>query len=95
MGKRPVDVIYFTGTDDVIDLISDSNKCVVDTEPLRRVKPKIEIPWITNLPPPDPFKKYNVARRLSVRDQINIRELRKNAAWFDESELRFKAAMEP
>ena len=95
MGKRPVDVVHLTGTDDVIDLTSDSNKCVVDTEPLRRVKPRIEIPWMSKLPPPDPFKKHNVARRLSVRDQINTRELRKNAARFHESELRFKAAMEP
>ena len=95
MRKRPVDVVDLTGTDDVIDLISGSNKCVVDTEPIRRVKPKLEIPWMSKLPPPDPFKKYNVARRLSVREQITIRELRKNAAWFDESELRFKAAMEP
>ena len=95
MVKRPVDVVDLTWTDVIIDLTSDSNECVGDTEPLRPVKSKVEIPWMSKLPPPDPFKKYNVARRLSVRDQINIRELRKNAAWFDESELLFKAAMEP
>ena len=87
MGKRPVDVVDLTGTDDMIDLISDSNKCIVDTEPIRRVKSKIEIPWMSKLPKPDPFKKYGKSRRLSVRDNINMSELRKDAAWLEGAEL--------
>ena len=32
MVKRPVDVVDLTGTDVIIDLTSDSNECVGDTE---------------------------------------------------------------
>ena len=95
MGKRPVDVVDLTGTDVIIDLTSDSNECVGDTEPLRPVKSNIEIPWTSKLPKHDPSKKIKVARRLSVRDNINMSELRKDAAWFEEAELLFKGAMPP
>ena len=94
MGKRPVDVVDLTA-DVIIDLTSDSNECVGDTEPLRPVQSKIEIPWTSKLPKHDPSKKIKVARRLSVRDNINMSELRKDAAaaWFEEAELLFKVAM--
>ena len=95
MGKRPVDVVDLTGTDVIIDLRSDSDECVGDTEPLRPVKSKNEIPWISKLPKHDPPKKIKVARRLSVRDNINMSELRKDAAWFEEAEQLFKDAMPP
>ena len=95
MGKRLADVVDLTGTDVIIDLTSDSNECVGDTEPLRPVKSKIEIPWTSKLPKHDPSNKIKVARRLSVRDNINMSELRKDAAWFEEAELLFKVAMGP
>ena len=84
MGKRPVDVV---------DLTSDSDECVGDTEPLRPAKSQIEIPWMSKLPKHDPSKKMKVARRLSERDLINLSELRKDAAWFEEAELLFKTSM--
>ena len=93
MGKRPVDVVDLTA-DVIIDLTSDFNECVGDTEPLRPVKSKIEIPWTSKLPKHDPSKKIK-ARPLSVRDNINMSELRKDAAWFEEAELLFKVAMGP
>ena len=91
MVKRPVDAVDLTGTDVIIDLTSDSNECVGDTEPLRPVKSQIEIPWTSKLPKHDPSKKIK-ARPLSVRDNINMSELRKDAAWLEEAELLFKAA---
>ena len=95
MGKRPVDVVDLTGTDVFIDLTSDSNECVGDTKPLLPIKSNIEIPWTSKLPKHDPSKKIKVARRLSVRDNINISELRKDAVWFEEAELLFRVAMAP
>ena len=95
MGKRPVDVVDLTGTDVIIDLTSDSNECAGDTEPLRPVKSTITIPWMSKLPQHDPSKKIKVARRLSVRDYMNMSELRKDTAWFEEAELLFKVAMAP
>ena len=93
MGKRPVDVVDLTA-DVIIDLTSDFNECVGDTEPLRPVKSKIEIPWTSKLPKHDPSKKIK-ARPLSVRDNINMSELRKDAAWFEEADLLFTVAMVP
>ena len=95
MVKRPVDVVDLTGTDVIIDLASDSNECVGDTEPLRPVKSKIEIPWMSKLPKFDPSSKSKVARPMSAQDNINMRELRKDAAWFEEAELGFKTSMGP
>ena len=92
MGKRPVDVVDLTGTDVIIDLTIDSNECVGDTEP---VKSKIDIPWMSKLPKHDPSEKIKVARRLSARDNMNMSELRKDAAWSEEAVLLFKAAMAP
>ena len=93
MVKRPVDAVDLTGTDVIIDLTSDSNECVGDTEPLRPVKSKIEIPWMSKLPKHDPSKKIKVARRLSVRDYINMSKPRKDAAWLEEAERMFKFTM--
>ena len=93
MVKRPVDAVDLTGTDVIIGLTSDSNECVGDTKCVRPVKSKIEIPWMSKLPKHDPLKKRCVARRLSVRDNINLSELRKNAAWFEEAERLFKVAL--
>ena len=95
MGKRPVDAVDLPGTDIIIDLTSDSNECVGDTEPLRPVKSKIEILWTSKKPKHDPSKKIKVARRFSVRDYLNMSGLRKDAAWFEEAELLFKVAMVP
>ena len=95
LGKRPVDVVDLTGTDVIIDLTIDFNECVGDTELLRPVKSKIDIPWMSKLPKHDPSEKIKVARRLSSRDNMNMSELRKDAAWFEEAELLFKAAMAP
>ena len=95
MGKRPVDAVDLTGTDVIIDLTSDSNECVGDIEPLRPVKSKITIPWMSKLPKHDPSEKIKVARRLSVRENINMSELRKDAAWFEETERLLKVAMAP
>ena len=95
MVKRPVDAVDLTGTDAIIDLTSDSNECVGDTEPLRPAKSKIEIPWTSKLPKHDPSKTTKVARRLSVRDNINMSEFRKDAVWFEEAELLFKVAIVP
>ena len=95
MGKRPVHFVDLTGTEVIIDLTSDSNECVGDTEPLRPAKSHIEIPWISKLPKHAPSKKMKVARRLRVRDSINLNELRKDAAWFEEAEQLFKDAMPP
>ena len=91
MGKRAVDVVDLTGAD-VIDLTSDPNECVRDTESL---KSRIEIPWMSKLPKHDPSSKIRVARRMSAQDNINMRELRKDAAWFEEAEQLFKDAMPP
>ena len=44
---------------------------------------------------PDPSEKIKVARRLSVRDNINMSEFRNDAAWFEEAELLFNVAMGP
>ena len=60
MVKRPVDAVDLTGTDVIIDLTSDSNECVGDTEPLRPAKSHIEIPWISKLPKHPPSKKRKV-----------------------------------
>ena len=95
MVKRLVDVVDLTGTDVIIDLTSDSNECVGDTEPLRPVKSKIEIPWMSKLPKHDPSETIKVARRLSAQDNINMSELRKDAAWFEEAEQIFNYAMPP
>ena len=95
MGKRPVDVVDLTRSDVIIDLTSDSNECVGDIEPLRPVKSRIEIPWMSRLPKHDPSKKNKVARRLSVRDYINMSKRRKDAAWLEEAELIFKVTMAP
>ena len=95
MVKRPVDVVDLTGTDVIIDLTSDSNECVGDTEPLLPIKSKIEIPWMSKLPKHDPSKKIKVARRLSAQDNINMSELLKDAVWFEEAEQLFKDAMPP
>ena len=95
MGKRPVDVVDLTGTDVIIDLTIESNECVGDIEPLRPFKSKIDIPWMSKLPKHDPSKKIKVARRLSSRCNMNMSELRKDADWFEEAELLFKAAMPP
>ena len=93
MVKRPVDVVDLT--DVIIDLTSDSNECVGDTECVRPVKYKIEIPWMSKLPKHDPSEKIKVARRLSAQDNINISELKKDAAWFEEAEQLFNTAMSP
>ena len=93
MRKRPVDAVDLTGTDVIIDLTSDSNECVGDTEPLRPVQSKIEIPWTSKLPKHDPSKTMKVARRLSERDNINLSELRKDAAWFEKAERLFMVAL--
>ena len=95
MVKRPVDVVDLTWTDVIIDLTSDSNELVGDVEPLRPVKSKVEIPWMSKLPKHDPSSTIKVARRMSAQDNINMRELRKDAAWFEEAELLFKVAMAP
>ena len=95
MVKRPVDAVDLTGTDVIIDLTIASNECVGDTEALRPVKSKIEIPWMSKLPKHDPSEKIHVARRLSAQDNRNMSELRKDAAWFEEAELLFKVAMPP
>ena len=95
MVKRPVDVVDLTWTDVIIDLTSDSNECVGDTEPLRPVKSKVEIPWMSKLPKHDPSSKIKVARRMSAQDNINMSELRKDAAWFEEAEQLFNYAMPP
>ena len=84
MGKRPFDVVDLTGTGVIIDLTGDSNE--------RPVKSKNEMPWIPKLSKHDPSKKSKVVR-LSVRDNINMRELRNDAAWFEDAELLFKVAM--
>ena len=75
MGKRPVESVDLTGTGVIIDLTSDSNECVGDTEHLRPVKSNIVIPWLSKL---------CGARRLSVRDNINASEFREDASWFGE-----------
>ena len=93
MGKRPVHFVDLTGTEVITDLTSDSNECVGDTEPLRPAKSNIEIPWISKLPKHAPSKKMKVARRLSERDNINLSELRKYAAWFEEAERLFMVAL--
>ena len=95
MGKRPVEVVDLTRAAVIIDLTSDSSECVGDTEHLPRVDSKIVIPWMSKLPKHDPLKKRCVARRLSVRDNINASVFRKDAAWFDAAELSFNAAMPP
>ena len=95
MGKRPVEVVDLTRTAVIIDLTSDSNECVGDTKPLLPVKSKIEIPWMSKLPKHDPSEKIKVARRLSAQDNINMSELLKDAAWFEEAEQLFKDAMPP
>ena len=95
MVKRPVDVVDLIRTDVIIDLTSDSNECVGDTEPLRPVTSKVEIPWMSKLPKHDPSEKIKVARRLSAQDNINMSELLKDAAWFEEAEQLFKDAMPP
>ena len=95
MVKRPVDVVDLTLPDVLIDLTSDSNELVGDVEPLRPVKSKVEIPWMSKLPKHDPSSKIRVARRMSAQDNINMRELRKDAAWFEEAEQLFKDAMPP
>ena len=95
MVKRPVDVVDLTGIDEIIDLTIDFNECVGDTECVRPVKSKIEIPWMSKLPKHDPSEKIKVARRLSAHDNINMSELLKDAAWFEEAEQLFKDAMPP
>ena len=95
MVKRPVDLVDLTWTDVIIDLTSDSNECVGDTEPLRPVTSKVEIPWMSKLPKHDPSSKIKVARRMSAQDTINMSGLRKDAAWFEEAELLFNVAMGP
>ena len=87
MGKRSVEVVDLTKTAVIIDLTS------ADTERLWAVKSNIAIPWMSKLPRHDPLKKRCVARRLSVRDQKNANEFRRDATWFDEAELRFNASM--
>ena len=83
--ERPVEVIDLTSDDVIIDLTSDCNELPV--------RSKINIPWMSKLPKLDPSKKIQLARRLSVRDKIDMGELRKDAAWFEETELLFKVAM--
>ena len=95
MVKRPVDAVDLTRTDVIIDLTSDSNECVGDTEALRPVKSKIEIPWMSKLPKHDPSEKIQIARRLSAQDNRNMSEDLKDAAWFEEAEQLFKDAMPP
>ena len=95
MVKRPVDVVDLTWTDVLIDLTSDSNELVGDIEPLRPVKSKVEIPWMSKLPKHDPSSKIKVARRMSAQDNINMSELRKDAAWFEKAEQLFNYAMPP
>ena len=95
MVKRPVDAVDLTGTDVIIDLTSDSNECVGDTKPLLPVKSKIEIPWMSKLPKHGPSKEIKVGRRLSAQDNINMRELLEDAAWFEEAEQLFNNAMPP
>ncbi len=95
MGKRSGDVVDLTRTVVIIDLTNDSNECVCDTEHLRPIKSRTEIPWMSKLPKHDPSKKRCLARRLSARDSINMSELRRDAAWFEEAELRFSGAMPP
>ena len=91
MTKRPVEVIDLTSDDVIIDLTGDSNECVGDTKPLLPVKS----PWMSKLPKHGPSKAIKVGRRLSARDNINMRELLKDAAWFEEAEQLFKYAMPP
>ena len=95
MVKRPVDVVDLTLPDVLIDLTSDSNELVGDVEPLRPVKSKVEIPWMSKLPKHDPSSTIKVARRMSAQDNINMSELRKDAAWFEEAEQLFNYAMPP
>ena len=85
MGKRPSPVVDLTGT--------DSDECVGGTKPLRPVQLKLEIPWISKLPKQDPSNKTKVARVLSEREIIKLSQLRKDAAWFEEAERLFKAAL--
>ena len=74
-GKRRVEVVDLTGTSVIIDLTSDVDACVGDTEHLRPVKSQIVIPWLSKL---------CGARRLSVRDNVRASEFRKDASWFGE-----------
>ena len=85
MAKRPVEVIDLTSDDVIIDLTSDCNELPV--------RSKMNIPWMSKLPKLDPSKKIQLARRLSVREKIDLGELRKDASWFEETELLFKVAM--
>ena len=87
MGKRPVQFVDLTGTEVIIDLTSDSNECVGDTEPLRPAKSHIEIPWISKLPKHAPSKK----RKVEITSMV--RELRKDAAWYEEAERLFNVAL--
>ena len=87
MGKRPVHFVDLTGTEVIIDLTSDSNECVGDTEPLRPAKSHIEIPWISKLPKHPPSKK----RKVEITSMV--RELRKDAAWYEEAERLFNVAL--
>ena len=92
MGKRrPVDVVDLTGAGIVIDLtVIDLTS---DVEPLSRVICLIQIPWISKLPKHDPSKKLKWIRPWSVKEKLMLSELRKDAAWFEDVERRFKAAL--
>ena len=92
MGKRPVEVVDLTRDAVIIDLTRDSTECVGDTERLLPAKSTNVIPWISKLPKHDRLKKRC---RLSVRDHINAGVHRRDAAWFENTELRFNAAMPP
>ena len=95
MRNRRVDVVDLTGTDDIIDLTLDCPDCAAVSRPSAPVSSTILIPWISKHSLSDPSEKRNVARRMIEREAINVSELRKDAAWFEEAELLFKAAMPP
>ena len=96
MGKRRIEVIDLTQPDETIDLTSVPDKPVGDPGHLRGGRGgSTEIEWISKLPKLEASQKKLVARALSVRENINVSELSKDAAWFEEAELVFKVAMAP
>ena len=86
----PVEVVELTMPVDIIDLTSGYNKRAGDVRHLPGAKSHIEIQWISKLPKLDPLKKKC---RLRVTGSISLRELRKDADWFEQTELLFSGAM--
>ena len=88
-------IIDLTGTAVLLDLTSEFNECHRGEKKNSKLPKKLTIQWMSKLPKKDPSKKIKVARPLSVRENIAVREISIDAAWFEEAEAAFNVAMPP